>query len=516
VSVVEHTYPAALAGYADATRVDHFAWWCRENCVQSIGQFAGEPLELEDWQYRFLAEAMAVDEAGNPYWRFVTLLVPRKNGKTTLLAARAAYELDVEDDEPEVLLAAASDKQAGRLFDGASGFLKRAPGLRGRFHFRDYIGEIAKVGSPGKILRMATKAATLHGYSPSLGIVDELHAWTAPSAREAFAALTTAGGARKRTQVFVITTAGDGDERETSILGSLVDRNEADGEVESVPGLTISRNHAARTLVYNYSAPTMDPRDVVAMKLANPSSWITEEYLERQAADPALTTAQVLQLHGCVWASGDDAFVTLEEWRAMADPAVTEAAFHDGATVCLGFDGSRTYDTTVVGYAARAEGDKVAVGCHVFAARREAPHHTLHQGGKIRMADFEKHVEALFSRWRIEDAAYDPRYLQRSAELLEERIPGARLAVVEPQSKLMRDALACFYRLAKDGRLVHDGDPVMAAHVAAARASQDEKGWVIQKRHQSRPIDALIAIVLAVWRVDVTSNQAEPWSDSWD
>ena len=39
------------------------------------------------------------------------------------------------------------------------------------------------------------------------------------------------------------------------------------------------------------------------MKLANPASWITEQYLRRQAENPELTDAQVLQLHGCVWAA---------------------------------------------------------------------------------------------------------------------------------------------------------------------------------------------------------------------
>jgi len=513
VSAVE-TYPAALYEYAAGSRVDHFASWCREHCRQSIGQFAGEPLELEPWQFRFMAEAMAVDEDEAPYWRVVVLLVPRKNGKTTMLAARAGYELDIETDEPEVLLAAASDKQAGRLYDGASGFLRRSPELRDRFVYRDYIGEIARADGGGKILRMATKAATMHGYNPSLGIIDELHAWTAPSMRSAFGAMMTAGGARKRTQMFAITTAGEGDERETSILGMLVDRNERDGETEAVPGLTISRNHAARTIVYNYSAPTTDPQDVAAMKLANPASWITEAYLERQAADPSLSVAQVLQLHGCVWASSDDAFVTLERWRELGDPVA--GVIEPGASVCIGFDGSRTYDTTVAAWASLMPDGRIAVKSHVWSTRREAPHHE-HVPGEIDFARFERYVERdLFGRFTVLEGAYDPRYLVRSVQLLRDRLPGSRIAEVEPMSRLMRDALATFYQLVVDGRIVHDGDPVLAAHVAAARAEQDEKGWIVRKRHQARPIDALIAVVLAVWRCSMTAHAATPFYMEWE
>ena len=36
-----------------------------------------------------------------------------------------------------------------------------------------------------------------------------------------------------------------------------------------------------------------------ALKLANPASWISTDYLHRQAENPELTDAQVLQLHGC-------------------------------------------------------------------------------------------------------------------------------------------------------------------------------------------------------------------------
>jgi hypothetical protein len=73
-------------------------------------------------------------------------------------------------------------------------------------------------------------------------------------------------------------------------------------------GLTrvVERNRlneeAHKGAMWAYEAPTTDPRDVEAMKLANPASWISKEFLCRQAEDPELPDAAVLQLHGCVWA----------------------------------------------------------------------------------------------------------------------------------------------------------------------------------------------------------------------
>ncbi|WP_197708220.1 terminase TerL endonuclease subunit, partial [Escherichia coli] len=63
-----------------------------------------------------------------------------------------------------------------------------------------------------------------------------------------------------------------------------------------------------------------------------------------------------------------------------------------------------------------------------------------------------------------------------------------------------RDALAAFERAVADGRVRHRGDQAIAAHVAACKATQDERGWIVHKRRHSRPIDAVPAMAMAVWR----------------
>lgn len=504
----------ALKGYAAATRGEHFSWWCETYLRQSIDEWNGLPLALEEWQRDFFDEALAVDEHEAPCWRSVALVVPRKNGKTASLAALALYELLEGDGSPEILLAASSDKQAGRLFDAVCAYARMAPELLDRLVIRAYIGEIARADGGGRILRMSSDANRLHGYNPSLVIVDELHAWTTPGLRRAWAAFTTAGGARKRSQTFTITTAGEAHLREASILGRLIDGNEQRGEVERrTPALTISRNAQARTLVFNYSAPTLDPDDVDAMKLANPASWISRDYLERQAANPELTRAEVLQLHGCVWADSKDVWVGADAWSALGDGVGVAG----GRVVAVGIDGSRNHDTTAVAWAS-VDGDRVDVGVRVFSARRDAPHHELCPGGKISYAAVEEFAASLFGRFSVTDAAYDPRYMDRSAELLEERL-GAAIVPVEPQSKQMRDALAAFHRGVVEGRVRHDGDVVLAQHLAWTRAEQDERGWVVKKRKHSHPIDAVIAVSLAYWRA--THHAAgssvvliDPWGDA--
>jgi phage terminase large subunit-like protein len=488
------------------TAVEHFAWWAETHCVQSVDQFAGRPLVLEDWQREFMGEALAVDEDERPFWASVVLVLPRKNGKTTMLAAYATYHLLEDEGSPEVLLAASSDKQAGRLFDGVCAFARRSSYIRERVHLREYIGEIARVDGMGKVLRMASDPNRAHGYNPSRVVIDELHAWRAPSLRKAWAAFTTAGGARSNTQVLVISTAGEAHEREESILGRLVDANEAHGETERRGALTISRDYDARVLVYNFSAPVGRVRDqsaarhdFAAIRAANPAGWVTDDYLRRQIANPELSDAECLQLHGCVWADSGETFVNLDAWDALADGAPVA----DGREVFLGIDGSLRYDTTVVAWAAPAADGRIDVECRIWSARRDAPHHVFCPGEVIDFEAVEEDVVERFGRFDVREAAYDPTYLARSAQILSVRLGDPAIAAVAPASTLMRQALGAFHRGIIDGVVRHTGDSDVRAHMAATKARQDERGWRVDKRLHRKPIDAVIAMALAYWRASL-------------
>jgi hypothetical protein len=127
------------------------------------------------------------------------------------------------------------------------------------------------------------------------------------------------GGRRPERSAGVHDHTGEAAFRHDSILGKILDAGLDSDDVERTPGLSICRLQDAGTLVWAYEAPTVDPHDVDAMKLANRASWVTKAYLRRQALDPELTDAQVLQLHGCVWAAGETTFIAPEAWAARVD-----------------------------------------------------------------------------------------------------------------------------------------------------------------------------------------------------
>lgn len=501
-------YERAWEAYAEGTFGPAFEEWAAENLTHTLDVYAGKPLVLEDWQRDFFYEALALDENDHAYWRTVVLLVGRKNSKSTMLAAYSLFHLFQAYGKPEVLLTASSDKQAGRLFDYIISFLYQNDALLEEVHMQNYDGRITHVDSGGTINRLANDARRLQGWNPSIVITDELAQWTTPGLKEAWQALSSGGGARRNAQIFCISTAGYAHQRDESPLGQLVDANEATGDLEKRGmALTVSRNHETRTLVYNYNAPVRHKsakaqrQDFEAVRAANPASWITDDYLRQQIASPALTDSAFLSLHCGIWSESTETFLPLDAWKSLGNGE--EIA--PGRPVCIGIDGSYVHDTTVVAVASVADDGKIDLFARIFATRQEAPHHELHKD-KINFKAVEDYIVSLFDRYRVIAAGYDPRFLARSVEILDDRLPEANLIVIEPQSRQMRDAVASIHRGVTDKALRHTNDAAVNAHIAATVATQDEKGFQLKKRAHSKPIDATVALSIAHWLAQTFGN----------
>lgn len=481
--------PPAMREYAWGTRGDDFLEWCAEHLIQSVDRFDGVALELEGWQARLMAEALSVREDGTPYWRSAVIVLPRKNGKTTLLAAYALYHLLNADGSPEVLLAASSDKQAGRLFDAVVAFVRQSPTLSAQVHIREWQGEVARVDGLGRILRVASSPKRLHGYNPSLVIADEVAQWTTPDLMAAWAALTTGSGARSRAQIFTISTAGAAHTRAEGILGRLIDGNEAAGSTEKDGALTISRHHEARTLVYNYSADTEDPFDFPAIRAANPATWITDEDLRNAAHSPGLLPSVFLQYHGCVWSQAEDTWLNVDDWRRLADPG---RGLIPGEKITLGFDGSRVDDSTALVACAFTDPHIV-----VLAVWERPPGGAGYEwevpGGEVDAA-----VAAAFDTYTVIRANFDPPLWQTEVTAWRQEF-GATVHDWPTVTTKMANAVEQFRTDSLAARLTHADNPILNKHIANARLKRHRSGYWLEKPRLRGPdhIDAAVAAVLA-------------------
>ena len=101
----------------------------------------GRPFVLEPFQRKALRDFYAgVVET--------FIIVPKKNGKSTLLAALALYHLTHTENAMIPILAAAQD-QAMWMFDQARGFVQRSPELQAQVRVLRGMGDQAQ-GSAGR------------------------------------------------------------------------------------------------------------------------------------------------------------------------------------------------------------------------------------------------------------------------------------------------------------------------------------------------------------------------------
>ena len=116
-----------------------------------------------------------------PYFEGATetvIIIPKKNGKTTLLGALALWHLLTVEDAACFIAAAARD-QATILYDQCCGFVRRAGDLeaRGQAGAADPAGRHSRARSAvgGKLRVLASDADTADGVLPTLALCDELH-----------------------------------------------------------------------------------------------------------------------------------------------------------------------------------------------------------------------------------------------------------------------------------------------------------------------------------------------------
>jgi phage terminase large subunit-like protein len=459
------------------------------------GPLRGQPFQPEPWQRAFLREFYRRDSKGRRVYRLGLLALPRGNGKTGLAAALALYELVSRADAPEIYFAAASKEQAGIALSFARSFAEHGPLL-------DWVSiksGLTCSASSGSLRVISSEGALQHGLAPALAIIDELWAFENRRQQEAYTALSSALHKRRDAYLLAISTAGYD---RFSLLGRIYEQALTWPDVQSKREgcLTIARDQPNGLLLWWYGAPQdADPEDETVWRACNPASFVELRDLRRQLHDPGLGEPGFRRLHLNQWTPSRDSWLPGGTWASLQDPTKIPL----GGEVYVGVDVGISHDTTAVAWAHRLADGRIIVRCYVWSASDKTAH-TQVPGGKVALEDVEAFILRLAREFKVREVAYDPRFFHRSAELLE----GHGLTMVEflPASAPMGDAYQRFYQLAVSRQLLHNGDPVLAAHIAATAAHPRETGWKISKLKSHNPIDATVAATLAVARADL--NQA--------
>lgn len=148
-------------------------------CLQSKKPFYMKPMKLLLWQKAFIEVMYSYkkwsDELGRYIKRFqdIMLLIARKNGKTTLMAADAHTDLRIGDGGQDIVCASNDDKQASLLWNEVDGMRKRIDPKGKRTHKN--MSQIENLTNDTKIFKLSSKTQNKDGRNIDKTYFDESH-----------------------------------------------------------------------------------------------------------------------------------------------------------------------------------------------------------------------------------------------------------------------------------------------------------------------------------------------------
>ncbi len=231
--------PWEVPGLSRADRVVAFL----ETLPITSGNLSGQNFKVRDWQRRDIIDPIyATDEAGVRFVREAIISMPRKNGKTGLIAGLCLCHLCGPEalTRGQVASGAADRDQAALIFSEMSAIIERVPWMDERISVKSFNKQLEDADTGTTYKALSSESKTKHGLSLSFWIYDELA--QAPD-RKLYDVLSTASAAWLEPLGIVISTQADNSQH---IMSELYD----DGE-QILSGVVTDRSRHACI----YSAP---------------------------------------------------------------------------------------------------------------------------------------------------------------------------------------------------------------------------------------------------------------------
>lgn len=331
---------AAPGDWFDAATAQRAVDFIQECLVFIEGEKAGRPFVLEPWQKAIVGNLFGWQRAdGTRRYREALVYVPRKSGKTPMLAAILLYVLFC-DGEPgaQIYSAAAEREQAGLVFRHAAGMIAREPELERRAKVFRSLKSIEYPEESVVYKALSSDADTKHGFNSHFIVVDELHAH---KDRELVDVLKTSTGSRRQPLVVYITTA---DYDRESICNEIYDRacQVRDGKVA---------DRAFLPVIYE-AKPEDDWTDPAVWAKANPNLGVSIplDYLARECeeAKRLATYANTFRrLHLNQRTRQQNMWLQMDQWDACRGEGLSQAELVErlkGRPCWGGLDLSNTRD----------------------------------------------------------------------------------------------------------------------------------------------------------------------------
>ena len=177
-------------------------------CHHHEGQLAPGKILLELWQKALVSVIFGiVDETGSRQFHEFFLVIARKNGKTLLAAAIAAYCTFLDGEYGgRIYFAAPKLEQASLCFEAYHQMILQEPELDRMAQKRRTDIYVKEWNASAKPLAFSAKKSD--GLNVSLAVCDEAASWAGDAGLKFYEVITSSIGARRQPIILVITTSG--------------------------------------------------------------------------------------------------------------------------------------------------------------------------------------------------------------------------------------------------------------------------------------------------------------------
>lgn len=481
------------------------------------GPKAGEPIVLEPWQVFILTTVFGwVKADGSRRFRRVYIEVPRGNGKSALSSGIGLYMLCGDGEGgAEVYSFATTRDQAKIVFGDAQNMARRTPGLRTHFGVDVNAHNINVLRTASKFEALSAEGSTLDGLNTHFACVDELHAH---KTRAVYDVVETSIGKRTQSLLWVITTAGS---------------NRA-GICYEVRGFVIKvlagvvKDESQFGIVFGLDEED-DWTTEEALIKANPNwgiSVMPEVLLPLQAKAMTMPSAanNFKTKHLNEWVNADTAWMDMRAWDACKDPTLDPEQFAGEPTyVALDLASKVDIAAKVALHERTIEGK-----AHYFVfGQYYLPRDTVERGensqyqgwehmGLLTVTDgavidfdvIEQDLLADCSRFEVREVPYDPfQATQLSTRMAAQGVP---MVEMRPTVLNFSEPMKQLEALVLQGRLHHNGDPVLAWMMSNVVAHMDAKDNIYpRKERPENKIDGVVALIMALGRALANEQQEE-------
>lgn len=453
------------------TRGEAFTAFCEAYIVTPKGRGAREPFRVRPWQQEIVEAALSDDVS------MQLVVIPRGNGKSTLIAALALFHIMCMDIEgARAVVVAQDERSALRLVATAARMVELNEELSSRLQV--YRDKVSWPGTDSHIIGLPAEAARIEGEDASLAIMDEI----GYCRRDSYEALLHSTGKREHSTMLMIGTPSVPSWRETSPMLDLV----LEGRTTDDPSFKL----------IEYGGDITHPSSCEhCWELANPGldDLVTRDAL-RTASPPRSRDSEFRRARLGEWVEQDDAALMPP---GLWDKLNTGESIAPGTDVIVALDGSFNGDGTALLLSTVASSPHFEV-----LGLWEPPNGD--ETYRIPIVEVEDCIREAAKTYNVIELVADPFRWARSLQILESE--GLTVVEFNQSPKRLTPATTDLYQGAVAGELTHSGDPRLSRHVVNATVTEDANGVRLakEKRSSTRRIDLAACLVMAhsraTWR----------------